>query len=164
LFKFACIFALFTLSFSSFGSADSGSGQIKQEVLDSFESLVSAAKKLDSDLYFQHFDAEKFVGLNSDGTNWNSINDLTPLIVNGFDAIETIDSLNFTNVKVSVIDSYTVILVNEYVQSMTLKNGSIINVSGGGSQVWSKRSGNWKIVSVSASSKPNASTPQERVI
>jgi hypothetical protein len=42
---------------------------------------------------------------------------------------------------------------------MTLKNGSIINVSGGGSQVWSKQSGNWKIVSISASSKPNASTP-----
>lgn len=60
----------------------------------------------------------------------------------------------------SVIDSYTAVLVNEFVQSMTLKDGSIINVSGGGSQVWSKRSGNWKIVSVSASDKPSASTPR----
>lgn len=157
--KFAYIFTLFTLSFSSLVSGASESSQIEQEVLESFESLVSASNKLDSELYFQHFDAEKFVGLNSDGTNWNSISDLTPLIVNGFGAIETINSLNFTNVKVSVIDSYTAVLVNEFVQSMTLKDGSIINVSGGGSQVWSKRSGDWKIVSVSASDKPSASTP-----
>ena len=157
--KFASLFALFTLSFSSLVSGASENSQIEQEVLESFESLVSASNKLDSELYFQHFDAEKFVGLNSDGTNWNSIHDLTPLIVNGFDAIETINSLNFTNVKVSVIDSYTVVLVNEFVQSMTLKDGSIINVSGGGSQVWSKRSGDWKIVSVSASDKPSASAP-----
>lgn len=140
-------------------SAESEKTQIEKEVLASFESLVQASRKLDSELYFQHFAADKFVGLNSDGTNWNSINDLAPLIINGFEAIEEITFLEFTNVKVSVIDNFTAILVNEYVQSMELKSGDMVNGAGGGTQVWSKRSGHWKIVSVSASNKPNASAP-----
>lgn len=37
---------------------------------------------------------------------------------------------------------------------MTLTNGVQFTVQGGGMQVWSKRSGEWKIVSVSAAAKP----------
>ncbi|WP_199608895.1 hypothetical protein [Flocculibacter collagenilyticus] len=45
-------------------------------------------------------------------------------------------------------------LVNEYIQSMKLHDGRIVNSAGGGAQVWSKQNGSWKIVSVSASNKP----------
>ena len=157
--KFIFLFAFLILSFSRFGHAGSQDAHIKKEVLASFESLVKASKNLDSALYFDHFDTEKFVGLNSDGTNWNSINDLAPLITNGFEAIERITLLEFTNVKISVIDSYTAVLVNEYTQSIELKSGDVANAAGGGTQVWSKRSGKWKLVSVSASNKPSVSTP-----
>ena len=153
------MFFVFALFFSFLVEAGTEEERIKLEVMGAFKSLVDASEKLDSKLYFEHFDKGKFVGLNSDGTNWNSINDLSALITNGFDAIKTIDSLEFTNVNISVIDSYTAILVNEYVQSLTLKSGSDINLSGGGVQVWSKRSGEWKIVSVSASNKPSGVTP-----
>lgn len=157
--KSTFLFFVLALFFNSLAEAETKEEQIKLEVMEVFKSLVDASEQLDSKLYFDHFDKEKFVGLNSDGTNWNSINDLFSLITNGFDAIKTINSLEFTNVNISVIDSYTAILVNEYVQSMTLKSGHVINLSGGGVQVWSKRSGEWKIVSVSASNKPSGITP-----
>ena len=131
---------------------------LEQEVLASFQSLVDASKRLDTEAYFQHFDLDKFVGLNSDGTNWNSINDLEPLINTGFGSIKEVISLEFPNVKVSIIDNYTAVLVNEFAQTILLKSGDTINLAGGGTQVWSKRSGQWKLVSVSASNKTNTST------
>ncbi len=63
-------------------------------------------------------------------------------------------SLKFPNVNVSVIDDNTAILVNEFTQTVLLRNGTTYTASGGGTQVWSKRSGQWKLVSVSASNKP----------
>lgn len=125
----------------------------KQEVLSAFDSLVQASIALDSDRYFAHFNHEKFVGLNSDGSNWNDINELLPLISNGFAAIQKVQSLNFDNVNVSVIDANNAVLVNEFSQVMTLKTGEVVNISGGGTQVWSKRTGTWLLVSVSASNK-----------
>lgn len=150
---------ILAFSLTSFGYAESTDSKIEKEIVASFQSLANAAKKLDTGLYFKHFDLEKFVGLNSDGTNWNSIDDFIPLINAGFDSIEEVISLDFTNVNVLVIDDYTAILVNEYSQSMRLQNQDVLTISGGGSQVWSKRSGNWKIVSVSASNKPYIGTP-----
>jgi hypothetical protein len=128
--------------------------RIENAVLTQFDSLVKASKQLDEQAYFSHFDETKFVGLNSNGTNWNSIEDLRPLIETGFSMIERIELLEFTNVKISVIDANTAILVNEYKQQMMLKTGDKVKVSGGGTQVWSSASGKWKLVSVSASDKP----------
>lgn len=142
------------MSFSSFVFAVSESVKLENEVLAAFHTLVDASKALDAKRYFQLFDAEKFVGLNSDGTNWNSIAELVPLIKTGFDTIEKVTSLEFPNINISIIDNNTAVLVNEFSQSMVLKNGASVSVSGGGTQVWSKRSGEWKLVSVSASNKP----------
>ena len=147
-----------SLSLSCFSFAESTSPELEKEVLESFQGLVDAANALDAEAYFQHFDADKFVGLNSDGTNWNSIDELIPVINIGFDSVQEVISLEFPNVKVSIIDNYTAVLVNEFSQSMLLKSGATISVAGGGAQVWSKRSGQWKLVSFSASNKPNQST------
>lgn len=126
---------------------------IRQEIQQSFDGLVEASKALDATLYFKFIDAEKFVGLNADGTNWNSIVGLKELIEPGFNSIEKVQSLIFTNVHISVIDLNTAILVNEYEQKIILKNGAQFNDAGGGTQVWSKASGKWLLVSISASSK-----------
>ena len=127
---------------------------IEKEVNDAFNSLVLASKALDSDAYFKHFDKDKFVGLNSDGSNWNSISDLEPLIHSGFSAIDKVLTLEFTNVNISIIDSFTAILVNEYKQEIMLKDGTKVKLAGGGTQVWSKHTGSWKLVSISASNAP----------
>ena len=65
--------------------------------------------------------------------------------------IEKITSLEFKNVKVTVINPTTAILVNEYTQTILLKSGDTINQSDGGTQIWSKYNSEWKLVSVSAS-------------
>ncbi|WP_100657017.1 nuclear transport factor 2 family protein [Alteromonas flava] len=139
------------IAFNTFSK--SNETQIEHEVLAAFDQLVTASKNLDAKHYFKLIDTEKFVGLDSDGTNWNSIEDLKPLITIGFSAIKTISSLEFTNIKVSVIDSQTAILVNEFTQSFTLQNDQSMTISGGGAQVWHKKNGSWKIVSISAGIK-----------
>lgn len=126
---------------------------IHEEVTAAFESLVEASTALDAERYFQHIDTEKFVGLNGNGTNWNSIEDFSPLINIGFTALKKMHSLEFPNVNISVIDDDTAILVNEYVQVSELNDGTMIKSCGGGTQVWSKHSGTWKLVSISASNR-----------
>jgi len=128
--------------------------KIKKEVNESFEGLIKASKSLDADRYFKYFDKEKFTGLNVDGTVWHSINDLEKMIRPGFSMIERIQSLEFNNVKISVINKTTAILVNEYKDTALLKGGELISGAGGGTQVWSKSSGDWRLVNVSGSVKP----------
>jgi len=127
--------------------------QIEKEINHAFANLVDISTTLDSTRYFELIDKDKFVGLNANGQNWNNIEDLKAIIIPAFDMVKKIESINFTNVKISVIDKNTAILVNEYNQTIMLDNGQIIKDSGGGTQVWSKSSGHWLLVSISASSK-----------
>ena len=133
--------------------SETSRNQTEQEVQQAFKSLVASAEAIDIKGYFEHFDTEKFVGLNADGTNWNSIEEFSVLIEPWFNAMQRSEYLKFTNVQVSVIDSNTAVLVNEFEQRVLLKDGTYINSAGGGTQVWSKASGKWLLVSVSASSK-----------
>ncbi|WP_440056913.1 nuclear transport factor 2 family protein (plasmid) [Pseudoalteromonas sp. T1lg65] len=126
---------------------------IEQQVTTAFQGLVAASKTLNSAQYFEFIDQEKFVGLNADGSNWNSASELKALIDPSFSALEKVESLTFTNVKVSVIDENTAILVNEYQQTVILKDGSPFTAEGGGMQVWSKSSGKWLLVGIGASAK-----------
>jgi hypothetical protein len=125
--------------------------KIELEVLEAFNGLAKAAESLDSKRYFEFFDKERFTGLNADGTVWHSFENLQAVISSGFPMIEKSISLEFNNVKVTVVNSVTAILVNEYIQSILLKSGDVVNQSGGGTQVWFKSDGAWKLVSVSAS-------------
>ena len=134
---------------------DSTINKIELEIRESFNGLVEAANSLDTRRYFEFFDKEKFAGLSANGTNWNSIEDFKALINPSFAMVEKIESLEFTNVYISVIDANTAVLVNEYEQNAQLKSGEIVKGAGGSVQVWSKASGNWKLVSVSASNKSN---------
>jgi len=133
--------------------SEESKNRIELEVRKSFEALVEASNALDAKRYFEFIDEDKFTGLNADGTNWNSVDGLKVMIESGFNAIEKIEFLEFTNVHVSVIDLNTAILVNEYSQKVLLKAGMSINNAGGGTQVWSKASGEWLLVSISASTK-----------
>lgn len=127
--------------------------QIKTEVRVSFDSLVESTKVQDWEAYFAHFDQSNFSGLNADGTVWESFEDFKASVVPGFQMIERSDSLVFPVVKISVIDRNTAILVNEYQQIIILTGGEEVKASGGGVQVWSKISQEWKLSSISASSK-----------
>ena len=119
-----------------------------------FLGLVEASKALDADRYFAYFDQEKFTGLNADGTVWRSMKDFKALVAPGFATVKSINSLEFSKVKVTEINPTTAILINEFKQRIELKNGEVVEQAGAGTQVWSKASGVWKLVSVSASDKP----------
>jgi hypothetical protein len=125
--------------------------QAEAEVIDAFRGLVEASKSLDSNRYFGYFDKEKFTGLGADGRVWHSIKNLEDIILSGFPMVDKIVSLEFYNVKVTVINQSTAILVNEYQETILLKNKNIVKQSGGGVQVWSKSENGWKLVSISAS-------------
>lgn len=128
---------------------------ITQEVTDAFGQLVNASKQKDSQAYLALIDRDRFVGMSAEGTVWKSADPLETLIVSSFAVPFTLESLAFTVVKISVIDGQTAVLVNEYEQTVRMKEGARHTYSGAGAQVWSKVSGNWKLVSISASNKPN---------
>lgn len=126
-------------------------GQIETEVMGAFKGLVEASQALDPSRYFALIKQDKFTGLSADGKAWQTFKDLEQVISNGFQMIEEIVDLEFTNVKVTVINPSTAILVNEFRQTMRLKNGDVVQQAGGGTQVWSKSEKTWKLVSISAS-------------
>jgi hypothetical protein len=125
--------------------------QIEAEVIGAFRGLVDASEALDSNRYFEYIDKDKFTGLSADGKAWHTFKDLENVISTGFQMVERIISLEFSNVKVTVINPSMAILVNEYKQTILLKNTDTVQQSGGGTQVWSKSENAWKLVSISAS-------------
>ena len=135
-------------------AGDSVASQIKQEVMHAFNGLVEASTELNVEQYFSYIDHERFVGLNADGSNWTSADALRKTVVPGFSLVRQVDSLTFTSVTISVIDAHTAVLVNEFEQQATMQNGNTVMFAGGGAQVWSKAGGSWKLVSISASTKP----------
>jgi len=125
--------------------------QIEADVLDTFNALVKSAETFDTPKYLAFFDKDKFTGLSQDGTVWHSFKDFELLISSGFPMMDRTISLEFTKVKVTVINATTAVLVNQYQHSMLLKSGDKVQQAGGGTQVWSKSNDAWKLVSVSAS-------------
>ena len=125
--------------------------QVTADVLDAFQGLVQASKALDAHRYFAYIDTGRFTGLSAEGKAWHGFKDLEQLILAGFQAVERITSLEFSNVKVTVIDPSLAILVNEYEQTLLLKSGDVVKQAGGGTQVWSRTGDAWKLVSISAS-------------
>jgi hypothetical protein len=125
--------------------------QIEAEVMGAFRGLVAASEALDASRYFEYIDKGKFTGLSADGKAWHGFEDLEPIISNGFQMVERIVSLEFSNVKITVINPSTAILVNEYEQTLLLKNADTVRQCGGGTQVWSRSEDRWKLVSISAS-------------
>lgn len=124
---------------------------IEAEVIDAFRGLVDASEALDVSRYCEYIDKDKFTGLSADGKVWHSFDDLEQVISSGFKMIEKIISLEFFNVKVTVMNPPTAILVNEFRQTILLKNADKVQQSGGGVQVWYKSEHGWKLVSISAS-------------
>lgn len=124
---------------------------IEAEVIHAFRGLVDASEALDASRYFDCIDQDKFSGMSADGKAWHSFSDLKNVITTGFAMVEKIVFLEFSNVKVTVINPLTAVLVNEYKQTILLKDGGAVQQSGGGVQVWSKTDDGWKLVSIGAS-------------
>jgi len=129
--------------------------RVVREVLDRFDELVAAAKSLDPEAYLAFFDAVRFSGTKADGTVYHSLADFEEEYRAVVAAIESYESLEFDRVKVSVVGPATAILVNQYEAAVKIPGGEIHRGAGAGTQVWSKASGGWLLVSVSSSARPS---------
>lgn len=127
---------------------------IVPEVQSAFDGLAEAAKAMDHERYFAFFDQEDFTSLNADGSVFHSFEAFQDHFLSGVSYLSRYESLSFSNVKIDVIDAKTAILVNEYEAVVELSSGEKIKAGGAGTQVWSRRSGTWKLVNVSSSNKP----------
>ena len=127
--------------------------KIKDSVNQAFGGLIEAAKSLDVGRYVEFFDKERFTALNDDGTVTHSFDEFENTYRQQISALVNYESLEFSNVKISVINSQTAILVNEFTASVLLKSGDVVTAKGAGTQVWAETDGAWKLVSVSGSSK-----------
>ncbi|GJL96019.1 MAG: hypothetical protein DHS20C05_24240 [Hyphococcus sp.] len=128
--------------------------EIKSAVTQSFDGLVDAVLALDHDKYFSYFDTEKYTSLNEDGTVTHTFDAFKTTYLAQTAYLKEYKSLSFDNVKITVIDRANAVLVNEYEAEIVLTSGDAITAKGGGTQVWSKSTGAWKLVSVSSSAKP----------
>jgi len=127
--------------------------EIKRSVMQSFNGLVEAAKSLDVPAYLAYFDEVKFTALNENGTVEHSLIDFARIYQEQIPAIQEYLSLEFDQIKITVINATTAVLVNEYDAQLLLKTGDQIKAAGGGTQVWSMAGGTWKLVSVSSSTR-----------
>lgn len=125
---------------------------IEKEVYQAFEKLTESAKSLDVESYIANFDEDLFSGLNDDGSVLHSLGDLENLYRQQVPALKKYISLEFKNVKITIIEENVAVLVNEFEASVLLITGDEAHAEGGGTQVWHKKNGEWKLVSVSSSS------------
>lgn len=122
---------------------------IEREIQAAFDNLSDAVKTLDHDRYFSLFDAQTFSILNADGTSDMSLDAFRNAYMPQVEFIERYNRLEFSDVEINVIDANTAVLLNRYIAEVELKSGDVINATGAGAQVWSKRANGWKLVHVS---------------
>ena len=123
-----------------------------REVRARFDGLADAARSLDTDVYLSFFDRTTFSSLNADGSVFGSLEPFADTYGASLEQVERYLDLDFGEVHVQPITRDVAILVNEYVASVQLKNGEVVQAAGGGTQVWSKVRGEWLLVNVSSSS------------
>ncbi len=127
---------------------------LKNEVHAAFQGLVEAAMSLEVEPYLAFFDEHRFTALKENGTVVHSLDEFAEAYRHQIPMIKAYQSLEFDHVKLTVINSTTVILVNEYTATVLLSNDEEVTASGAGTQVWALTAGSWKLVSVSSSSQP----------
>ena len=124
---------------------------IEEQIRAEFDGLIEAAKSLDADSYLAYFDEKNFTGLNADGTVTHSLEEFADLYRKSLPLFDSYEYLEFFRVKVTVLNATTAILVNEFQADIKLQKGSTLSVSGGGTQVWYQKNGEWKLINVSSS-------------
>jgi len=127
--------------------------EIESEVNQAFDGLVDAVRTMNVERYLGYFDRQEFTSLNDDGSVFHNFKQFESMYRQQAPYVEKYVSLEFDNVKITVINNSTAVLVNEYFAEVTLKSGDAVSASGAGTQVWSKGTGEWKLVNVSSSIK-----------
>ena len=123
---------------------------VRAQIENRFDALVEAVKSLDTDRYFSFFDQARFSGLAGDGTTWHSFEEFASIMRPAFESVTAFERLEFSRVKITVLDSTTAILVNEFQDEIALQGGDLMRDAGGGVQVWKLTDGEWLVASVAS--------------
>ena len=126
---------------------------IHNEVDQAFRRLVDSILSMDIEQYFSFFDHELYTALNANGSVTHSFKMFSDLFREQINYVEAYKALSFHNVKITVLDDKSAVLVNEFEAKVHLKEGQVISTAGAGTQVWSKHSGTWKLVHVANAEK-----------
>jgi len=132
----------------------SGISSTQAEVVARFENLASAVKTGDQAAYLKHFNEEDFTALNANGKVTHDFDASRLTYTASAASIAKHHSLEFENVKVTVLEPTVALLLNEYSAEIELISGDIVTVSGAGEQVWHKSNKEWVLNHVSSSTKP----------
>jgi hypothetical protein len=132
--------------------------KIKLQVRNQFDRLVETAKSLDHKNYMKFFDSNKFTSFNEDGTITDDFSAFRLIIEQNFSSFKRYKSLDFYTVKISIIDTNTVVLMNEYTAEVILNDDTIYPAAGAGTQIWSHSSGQWKLVHVTSNHRQVSDT------
>lgn len=122
---------------------------IKLEVEAAFDRLVDATVSADHDRYFSYFDQGSFSALSANGSTLSSFETFKLIYEPQLGAVQSYNVLKFDPVHIQVLDHNNAVLTNEYTAEVVLTSGEVVAASGAGAQVWSKSTGDWKLVHVS---------------
>ena len=148
------VLLLFVLSACSSDTqplSEAEKAQVREEVLQSFDSLVEAAQSLEAEPYFAFFAQDRFTGT-LDGSVLSSFDELEGMYTQYLPEIKGYLSLDFSKVKVTVIDRDAAVLVNEFSERIVVASGDTLAIEGSGLQVWVREVSEWKLISISGSS------------
>lgn len=123
---------------------------VRAAVQQRFDGLVAAVRAVDAERYLSFFDQERFSGLAGDGSTWHSFDEFSAMIGPGFEGVAAFNRLEFSRVKITVLDATTAILVNEFEDEIALVGGDLMRDAGGGVQVWKLSDGEWLLASVAS--------------
>lgn len=143
------------------GACYSDSDQLSQvdeqaviaEVEEAFNSLAVAAKSLKAEPYFDHFSPDQFTAL-VEGAVLLSFEEFEQMYREQLPLIEGYLTLEFNKVKITPLSRNAAVLVNEFSETIALATGDTLSIRGGGTQVWTRMEGVWKLVHVSGSTQP----------
>tara|TARA_R110000868_G_scaffold102686_2_gene282936 strand:- start:15757 stop:16266 length:510 start_codon:yes stop_codon:yes gene_type:complete len=119
----------------------------EQTVCSRFHEMVAAAQRVETDAVFGFFQPDGFSAalsgrLYSDWSAW------AQEYRESVAAIASFDRMKFPEVRVRTIAPDTILLLNTYDEQVTLQDGSVHQLTGFGTQVWTRQTGDWRIVHI----------------
>lgn len=119
----------------------------EQQVCANFHNMVEDAIRLDVDAVLEHFQPEGYSAALA-GTLYRDYDSWAPVYRRDLGAVARIDHLEFPEVSVHTINTDTILLLNTYEETITLRSGEQVDLSGYGTQIWTRVGGVWRMIHI----------------
>lgn len=120
----------------------------EQTVCSRFHDMLGAVQRVDPDAALEFFQPDGFSAALS-GRLYSEWDSWAQEYRQSMATIVSFDRLDFPEVRVRTITPDTILLLNTYDEQVTLQDGSVHQLTGFGTQVWTRQLGEWRIVHIS---------------